>query len=109
MIVLGALAVGMAMLLGAGLIVGLLLTRRWLRTRRAANPALPAHEGIRETLGAVILALLIAPPIFCFLFVPIVEVSADGERQLGMVKPRLIENLGTAALVALIASAAIAA
>jgi hypothetical protein len=108
MIVLGALAVGLAMLLYAGLIVGLVLTRRWLATRRAANADLREHEEIRDALGAVILALLFAPPIFCFLYLPMVAVSADGERELGLIKPRFIESVEVAALVAMIAGGIIA-
>jgi hypothetical protein len=108
MIVLGALVVGTLLALHACATFGLVFARRWLAEHRAADPDAPAHAIVREALDALILALVLAPFALCFLYVPIVEVSADGQRELGIVKPRIIEDLGNAAWIALIASGAIA-
>ncbi len=108
MIVIGALVWGAALVLYAGLIAGLAILSYWLSARHKTNPSLPRHGMIQATLRAMIIALLLAPVILAFLYFPFQLVSADGTRELGVIKPRLVENLGIATLISFIAGTALA-
>lgn len=89
-------------------IAGLIVASIWLTRRRVADPGMPRYVLVQFALRAAALALLIAPVMLGVLYVPLTLVSADGTRTLGVVKPRMVEELSTAIGITIVGSSLLA-
>lgn len=96
MIVMGALVVGLALGLYALLIYGLFLVARSLSAHSPATRSRWQRAFVVSLLHATIGVLVLTPVCFVLIYYPIMSVSSDGETELGVFKPRLVDRVGPA-------------